>query len=93
MSETATTITHRDGFTVCTYHSTDVIAWDGKTLILDTGGWKTATTKRRMNDRMKEWGICGHVYQKDHEWYAYLPGRPGPSHYPFNGERLELDLS
>ena len=48
----------------CVYHGADVVTWNGDgTAELDHHGWRTATTKRRMNQ-------CGfNVYQSKHEWY------------------------
>lgn len=53
-------------------HSTDIVRIkpDG-TVILRSGGWKTMTTRDRMNDH-----IHGYViWQKSHKWYV------GPSSY------------
>jgi len=48
----------------CVYHGSDVVTWNSDgTAELDHHGWKTVTTKRRMNQ-------CGfNVYQSKHEWY------------------------
>jgi hypothetical protein len=46
-------------------HSTDIVVFhkEGKTT-LHTGGYRTVTTKERLNQFIK-----GRVYQKDHNWY------------------------
>lgn len=36
---------------------------------LSTGGWRKATTKRRINQALEALGIPGRVYQEDFEWY------------------------
>lgn len=60
-----TTIRKVDGFVlVVRFYATDIIRFypDG-TKIVNAGGYRSVTTKRRFN----EFGIG--VYQKDHEWY------------------------
>jgi len=55
------------------YHLTLVAfkRFDG-TVVLNSNGWTTATTKLRMNQFSNEY--CGGaylVYQKDHVWYVH----------------------
>lgn len=40
--------------------------------ILNSGGWKTITTKSRMNDLIEGYRI----YQKKHEWFVHKLGEP-----------------
>lgn len=53
--ETATTVTDDS----VTYHQTRVAHYDRSegVITLDTGGWFTATTKRRMNQALEHWGF------------------------------------
>jgi hypothetical protein len=46
-------------------HNTNIVEFhsDGR-VTLHTGGWRTVTTKDRINQF-----ITGRVYQKDHQWY------------------------
>jgi hypothetical protein len=70
-----TRMIRRDANTIAIrLHATDVVTFksDGR-IILDSGGWQTATTKARMNEAIP--GPCG-VYQKDHTWYLRLPSQP-----------------
>lgn len=56
------------------YWDTPVVIWqsNGNT-ILHTKGHYSRTTKDRMNQGMKDLGIC--VYQYKHDWYVrYLDG-------------------
>lgn len=66
------------------YHATRVasLAPDG-TITLRTGGWRTVTTKKRMNQALATWGSPYRVYQEDHEWYVQpLPyGAATPFHF------------
>lgn len=61
------------------YHTTDVAAfsrssWHDIDVLLNTGGWKTVTTKLRMNQFAREYGLPYHVYQKDYVWYVSANG-------------------
>lgn len=55
------------------YHSTEVVkvAMDG-TVTLNTGGWRTATTKARMNQAANEFGLSFSVYQEKGDWFVAL---------------------
>jgi hypothetical protein len=54
-----------------TYHRTKVFRRDtDATVHLDTGGWKTAATKARMNQAMHESGLPWSVFQKKRKWYV-----------------------
>lgn len=59
------------------YHATDVITarHDG-TVTLDSGGWRTATTKKRINAYLPaDWSL----YQSDFAWFLrHLDGRVQP---------------
>lgn len=52
------------------YHQTDVVQFDADLIHLDTGGWKTNTTKLRMNQTSNEFGLDFQVYQEKFEWYV-----------------------
>jgi hypothetical protein len=50
-------------------HNTDIMtAYPDNTVTLNTGGWRTITTKARMNDFLP----FGRIYQKDSIWYLSL---------------------
>lgn len=52
------------------YHSTDVVTHfkDGR-IRLDSGGYSTRTTKRRINQGLPGWII---VFQEDFNWYVQI---------------------
>jgi hypothetical protein len=56
--------------TVIRYWSTDVVSFNDQIITLKTGGWKTATTKVRMNQVSRQFGLGYSVYQKDFCWYV-----------------------
>jgi hypothetical protein len=63
---------------VVRYHNTDVWAmsyvpwgrYHANRVVLSTGGYRTVTTKRRMNQANNEYDSGVHVYQRDWEWYV-----------------------
>ena len=60
-----------DGTVNVRYHKTVVVKrkTDGN-VILNTGGYKTTTTKRRMNQASELYDLDFYVYQRNHEWYV-----------------------
>jgi hypothetical protein len=54
-------------------HDTAVVSFDAETVILDSGGWHTATTKRKMNEASVEYNLGFRVYQKENQWYLRQP--------------------
>jgi len=55
------------------YHTTPVLVDDTlwSTIILDSGGWKTKSTKERINRHLPD-GFK--LYQEDNEWYLERKG-------------------
>jgi len=43
-------------------------------IVLDSGRWKTATTKRAMNQASSEAGLGFRVYAKAREWFVSYKG-------------------
>ncbi len=80
----ATTVAvDEDGITRVTYHNTVVVAFDHTAIVLDTGGWQTPTTKRRMNDTALHYGLDYAVYQRNFKWYIGYRGETIP--FPASG--------
>lgn len=68
-----TTITTQDDGTTCVqYHNTIVVSFTRHTITLYTGGWRTVTTRTRMNQTAKQFDLGFHVYQKDFQWFVVL---------------------
>ncbi len=67
-----------------TYRGTDVVTFDRFAkpdgtmmlrVLLNTGGWKSATTKLRMTQADNEFNLgCG-VFQKNYDWYIVCKNR------------------
>ena len=58
---------------VC-YHSTPVVKITDDEIILNSGGWLTATTKRRMNQASLQYNLGFAVYQVNFSWYVDYKG-------------------
>lgn len=80
----ATTVKVEQGVGRVTYHDTDVVVWNEKIVTLNTGGWRTATTKARMNQTSNQFGLGYQVYQEKGEWYIWFPGTDREE-IPFEG--------
>jgi hypothetical protein len=62
-----------------TYHQTDVATVEGNKVHLYTGGYRTNTTKVRMNQFANQ--FCDgafSVYQRNYEWYVSIKGQEKP---------------
>jgi len=67
-------IHHRNGDTGVILHQTEIVRFNKNRIILNTGGYDTATTKKRMNEVSQEFNLGYEVYQSDHTWYIYYDG-------------------
>ena len=73
------------------YHSTKIFSWDKETstITLNTGGWDTYTTKKRMNQCLEEFGFAAKVYQKNFNWFCSYQGRE----LEFKNNKLIISLT
>ena len=85
--KTATKVYHEGVGVRVRYHETDVVVTSPEKIILNTGGWFTATTKKRMNQASQQWGLGFSVYQVASKWYVSYEGRC----YDFFNNVLELE--
>ncbi len=62
------------GDTIVRLYGTNIVRHfhNGKTM-LDSGGYLTSTTKRRINQVSQTWALGFAVYQKNYQWYVVLP--------------------
>ena len=74
-----TTITNQITPTYCVtkicYQNTIVCEFDNKKINLDTGGWFTSTTKRRMNQASEQFNLGFKVFQKDYSWLCQIENK------------------
>jgi len=90
----ATTVVTRDGITTVAYHNTPVVAWvqAEDMVILDTGGYRTYTTKARMNQTAAMFGLPYHVRQRDGEWFVTVTYADGSTEVLlFEGEQITVE--
>lgn len=60
------------------YHSTDVVTVHANgNVTLDTGGWRSVTTKTRMNQAANQFGLGFQVWQQDYKWSVYVRAENG----------------
>ena len=71
----ATTISQIEGYTTITYHHTPVVQFNEKTIILRSGGWRSSTTKTRMNQASSQFDLGFSVHQKDFDWFVIYKGK------------------
>jgi hypothetical protein len=68
------------------YHATEVVSFDAKRVTLRTGGYRTLTTRTRMNQASNQYDLGYHVFQKDFAWFVNHAGKV----IPFLGTQLVL---
>lgn len=60
-----------------TYTHTNIVQWSDGVVTLDSGGWETVTTKRKMNQASNQFGLGFSVYQRNHKWFVDTPDEKG----------------
>lgn len=83
---TATTIRTHEGRTFVQYHNTIICSFTDKEILLDTDGWFTATTKKRMNMASQQFNLGFVVSQRKGEWVVEYKGET----LHMKGTRLKL---
>ena len=71
-----------------TYVSTRIVSWDDDRVTLRDGGWRSATTKRKMCQAALQFGLGYVVSQRKGDWYVTRLGRAPdgrPSESPEHG--------
>lgn len=77
-----------NGKTSVIYYNTPVVQFTDKTIILETGGYFTKSTKDRMNQASQKYQLGFSVYQSKGNWYCEYKG----IEHAFTGTRLELSI-
>lgn len=55
------------------YRGTPIVVWTAHNVVLQTGGWRSVTTKRKMNQASHEFGLGFGVSQKNYDWTVTTP--------------------
>ena len=53
-----------------TYVRTQIVSWTQDTVTLNSGGYETVTTKRKMNQAANQFALGFGVYQRKGKWYV-----------------------
>jgi len=69
-------IDHGDHISI-RYHDTDVIKFYPDHMVIDCNGWRTRTTKERINEVLKPWN----VFQNRGVWFIMNYNSPDRTHY------------
>jgi len=74
-----TTVTTENGISRVTYHTTVIFEYDRNrgTVRLNSGGWQTATTKKRINQAFELFDLPWRVYQENFVWRVVGPNGAG----------------
>lgn len=59
-----------NGYTGVRLYSTDIVIFNDNVIKLNSGGWRTTTTKNRINQASEEFHLGLSVYQRKGEWFA-----------------------
>jgi len=82
-----TTISTESNLTFVRYHNTYVVRFSPNWIVLDSGGYRTYTTKKRMNQTSQVYDLGYKVYQKDYDWFVDHKGKT----IEYNNNQLILD--
>jgi len=69
-----TKVYEENGLTCVQYWQTIVIKFNESEIILNSGGYKTATTKMRMNQESNEFDLGLRVFDKKSVWFVDFKG-------------------
>ena len=57
------------------YQNTKIVEWDNNgNVTLNSDGWETVTTKRKMNQASNQFGLHFGVTQRDFKWIVTIAG-------------------
>ena len=70
ISKNNTTIRDEDGARIVRLHRTDIVTIRPTEIELHSGGWRTVTTKARMNQVSNELAFGFVVFAKRREWFV-----------------------
>jgi hypothetical protein len=77
LGKVATSVQHEGILTIVRYHATDVVKFSDAHITLNSGGWRTNTTKLRMNQASNQFGLGFTVYQRMGQWFVRFNMRSG----------------
>lgn len=72
-----TIIGFEDGYHYVQYARTKIVRWNDAEVILNSDGWRTVTTKRKMNQAALQFDLRFGVYQEKGDWFVFRRGPAG----------------
>ena len=81
LSNYRTTWFNNDNFGGVRYINTDIVTWKNGKVTLNSDGWETVTTKRKMNQASNQFGLRFDVYQDNFQWFVNLPNGQTVKYY------------
>ena len=69
------------------YTNTNIVDWDENSIKLNSDGWQTVTTKKKMNQTSEMFDLDFKVFQKDFDWFVRLPNGSVIDYY----DNMEID--
>lgn len=85
-----TTFVDAEGFTNIIYRGTAVVRFNERTIILNSGDWRTVTTKLRMNQAANQYRLGFQVRQRDWDWFVIGPCAPQGGAFEDGMEMMRL---
>ena len=61
---------YKDGRKAVRYHTTDIVTEMNNVITLNSGGWKTVTTKEGINQCRRMFGEFPAIIQRNHQWFV-----------------------
>jgi len=78
ISGVATEVLEDGGDTVVKLYETNVVRFNEKRIVLNSGGYETATTKRRMMQTSNQYDLGFSVYVVKKQWFVDFKGKTIP---------------
>ena len=72
IDQKSTKIRTQGNKTIVRLYETDIVSFDDESITLNHGGFKTATTKRRMNQVSEAFNLRFKVFQEDFKWFVEI---------------------
>ena len=62
-------IIYKDGMEAIRFHNIDILSVKDGVVTLNSGGWKTNTTKDRINQYLNHFDVPFYIQQRNHQWF------------------------
>lgn len=70
IDQKSTNVRTQGNKTIVKLYDTDIVSFDDESITLNHGGFKTATTKRRMNQVSETFNLKFNVFQENFKWFV-----------------------